>query len=124
MSVTLPRYIVDASIAIKWLLDDEDLTLESREILFEFQEGQIDLLAPDHLYYEVLNALRTVHMMRMGRLDARDAEDAVHSFLSLAIPTVALVPDSSYRLSIMRLHMIVRSTTACILPWPRRLIAS
>ena len=87
MSTSLPRYIVDASIAIKWLFDDEDFTAEAREVLLAYQTGHLDLLAPDHLYHEVLNALRTG--VRMQRLDAHDAEEAMHDFLALAIPTVA-----------------------------------
>ena len=86
MSATLPRYIVDASIAIKWLLDDEDFTAEARAILDAFQEGEVDLLAPDHLYHEALNALRTG--VRMERLRAHDAEEVMHAFLDLGIPTV------------------------------------
>jgi predicted nucleic acid-binding protein len=67
LSASLPRYIVDASVAIKWLFDDEDFTSEARSVLLAFQEGRIDLLAPDHLYHEVLNALRTGVRMRRVR---------------------------------------------------------
>ena len=87
MSATPPRYIVDASIAIKWLFDDEDFTVEARNVLLDYQSGRIDLLAPDHLYHEVLNALRTG--VRMERLRPDDAEGAMQDFLSLGVPTVA-----------------------------------
>jgi predicted nucleic acid-binding protein len=87
VSASPRRYIIDASVAIKWLFDDEDFTSEARSVLLAFQEGRIDLLAPDHLYHEVLNALRTG--VRMRRVRADDAEEAVHDFLDLAIPTVA-----------------------------------
>ena len=86
MSASPSRYVLDASIAIKWLFDDEDFTAESRDVLLAFQEGQIDLIAPNHLYHEVLNALRTE--VRMQRLRADDAEEAMHDFLDLAVPTV------------------------------------
>lgn len=87
MSSTPSRYVVDASIAIKWLFEDEDFTVEVRNVLLDYQSGRIDLLAPDHLYHEVLNALRTG--VRMDRLHADDAEDAMQDFLNLGVPTVA-----------------------------------
>lgn len=101
MSVSPQRFIVDASIAIKWLFNDEDFTAEARGVLAAYQAGHIDLLAPDHLYHEVLNALRTG--VRMRRLRAEDAEEAVQTFLNLGVPIVAgsnlLVAGFSYALS-------------------------
>lgn len=86
MSRATTRYIVDASIGIKWLFDDEDFTDEARSILFAFQTGSIDLLAPDHLYHETLNALRTG--IRMRRISSDQATTAMNDFLELAVPTV------------------------------------
>lgn len=37
----VPSYIVDASIAIKWYLDDEDHTVEANEILTAYQDGRV-----------------------------------------------------------------------------------
>lgn len=101
MSASSQRFIVDASIAIKWLFDDEDFTEEARGVLYAYQMGVVDLLAPDHLYHEVLNALRTG--VRMRRLRTDDAEEAVQNFVNLGIPTVAgsnlFVAGFSYALS-------------------------
>jgi predicted nucleic acid-binding protein len=63
-------YIVDASIAIKWVLDDEDRSDEARAILLAYQQDQINLIAPDHIEHEVLNAIRTG--VRMNRLSAQE----------------------------------------------------
>ncbi len=90
MSLSANRYIVDASIAIKWILDDEDFTVKSRSVLLAYQEGRVDLLAPDHLYHEVLNALRTG--VRMQCISERDAVAAMNGFLDLRIQTVTGPP--------------------------------
>ena len=87
MSVVLPRYILDASIAMMWMFVDEDHVAEARAILRDFQRGDFSLLAPDHLYHEVINALRTG--IRMRRITADDARAAVQDFLALSIPTVS-----------------------------------
>lgn len=86
MTGVATRYIVDASIAIKWLFDDEDYSDEAKSILLAFQSGSIHLLAPDHLYHEVLNALRTG--VRMRRVTTDYAIDAMRDFLQLAVPVV------------------------------------
>lgn len=64
MSATIPRYVVDASIAIKWFSNDEEFIAESRQLLYAYREGLVSLIAPDHLYHEVLNALRTEMRMK------------------------------------------------------------
>ena len=87
MSTGLPRHIVDPSIAIKWLFDDEDFMAEAGDVLLSYQAGYLDLLAPGHLYHEVSNARG--RGVRMRRLEVSDAEKAMLNFLDLAIPTVA-----------------------------------
>jgi predicted nucleic acid-binding protein len=87
LSGALPRFIIDASVAIKWLFDDEEFAQEARSILLSFQIGMIDLLAPDHLYHEAINALCTG--VRTRRIGVPDAEAAVRDFLQMGIPTVA-----------------------------------
>ncbi len=87
MSGTRLRYILDASIAMKWLFDDEDHIEESLHILRAFQRGEINLLAPDHIYYEVLNSLKS-GIIR-SRVSEADARAAMVDFLRLPITTVS-----------------------------------
>jgi predicted nucleic acid-binding protein len=87
MSFTRPAFVVDASIAIKWLMDDEDHTSEARTILYRYQQDLIRLIAPDHFMDEVLNAIRTA--VRVGRLSVDDARGAIDDFLNLSIVTIA-----------------------------------
>ena len=82
----IPGYILDASIAMKWYLDDEDHTSESDAILTAFREGQITLYAPDHIRYEVANALRNA--VRRERIADARGREALSEFLSWQIPTV------------------------------------
>jgi predicted nucleic acid-binding protein len=53
----IPRYVPDASIAVKWFVKEED-SARARRLKELFQEGAIDLEAPSLLSYEVASALR------------------------------------------------------------------
>lgn len=81
-----PRYIVDASVAVKWYLRDEEHVNEAEAMLTAFTEDRIALLAPDHIRYEIVNAIR--NGLRRQRLDSRVGRMAVTDFLLLGIPTV------------------------------------
>ena len=87
MSISRLRYILDASIAMKWLFNDEDNIEESLQILRTFQRGDINLLAPEHIYYEVLNSLKS-GIIR-NRVSEADARAAMEDFLALPITTVS-----------------------------------
>lgn len=53
----MERIVVDASIIVKWFIKEQnsDLALKIRD---RFVDGQLELLAPDLLHYEILNALK------------------------------------------------------------------
>jgi predicted nucleic acid-binding protein len=53
----IPRYIPDASVALKWFIEERDTShaLRLKEL---FEKGRIDLEAPSLLGYEVASALR------------------------------------------------------------------
>jgi predicted nucleic acid-binding protein len=71
---------------MKWYLPDEEYAVESDTLLTAFSLGQIVLIAPQHIYYEVSNALRTA--VHRGRLAAPRAHQAMLEFLELNIPSV------------------------------------
>lgn len=83
----MPRYVVDASVAVKWHLHDEELVVPALRILADFREGRIDLLAPDHLRYEVPSAI--LGAVRRRRLTPETGSGAVDQFLAWNVPTVA-----------------------------------
>ena len=57
--------VVDASVALAWVMPDEQGELEA-EVLRAHQERRIGLLAPSVWEYEVANALRSA--VRRGRV--------------------------------------------------------
>lgn len=79
-------FILDASIAMKWYLNDEDHTELADRVLFAFRENQVSLYAPEHIHYEVANALRSA--IRRGRLSEELGSRAITEFLEWKIPTV------------------------------------
>jgi predicted nucleic acid-binding protein len=81
------RFVVDASIATKWYLRDEELAIEAAAIFEDFRVGRIDLLAPDHIQQEVANAVRNA--VRRARITEAEAHAAVSAVLGWAIPMIA-----------------------------------
>lgn len=80
------RYVVDASTAVKWHLEDEEYTHQALAILRDSQEGMISLIAPDNIRYEVPGAIRRAVVR--GRLSIPDGRLAVANFLSLELHTI------------------------------------
>ncbi|MGH2459676.1 MAG: type II toxin-antitoxin system VapC family toxin [Chloroflexota bacterium] len=82
-----PRYVVDASVAVKWHLRDESHEDEARLVLIDYRGGASQLMAPDHIRYEVPSAI--LGAVRRGRLPADVGATAIRQFLSWGIQTVA-----------------------------------
>ena len=53
----IPRYVPDASVAVKWFVEEKD-SRPARRLKELFQNGAVDLDAPSLLRYEVASALR------------------------------------------------------------------
>ena len=60
------KLVIDASVVLKWYLVDETYGQEAGKILDQHVAGDVGLLAPTILSYEVLNALLVAE--RMGRI--------------------------------------------------------
>ena len=52
------RYVVDASVAVKWYSKVEEDTHKADTLLNKYIEGECVLLAPSLICYELINALR------------------------------------------------------------------
>lgn len=86
--ISLPdAIVVDASIAIKWHLNDEDHVDAAVEILGAYRRDEIVFVAPDHIRYEVANALWRA--TRSGRIENRFGRISLDEFFAWSIPTVA-----------------------------------
>ena len=79
--------VVDASVAVKWHLTDEDYVEQSLELLERFSDGEVVLLAPAQIRYEVPSAITVATQGRQPRLSAELARLAIQHFLSLGIQT-------------------------------------
>jgi predicted nucleic acid-binding protein len=85
-------FVVDASVAIKWLppFDKEPLAAEAQALLDGWQDGSIELMAPDLIWPEIANALwRSV---RQNRCSVGEAEAALALMQDQDLPVVPSAP--------------------------------
>jgi predicted nucleic acid-binding protein len=52
------RVVIDASVALKWRLRDEEATQQADALLEDFLADKLELLTPTLFDYEIANALR------------------------------------------------------------------
>jgi predicted nucleic acid-binding protein len=81
-----PRLVLDASVAVKWYLNDEEHTREAALVLAAYTAANVTLLVPDHIRYEVASALRNA--VRVKRLTGEVARRDMSNFLDLHIQSV------------------------------------
>lgn len=79
----VPSFVIDASIAIKWYLDDEDFVDVARSVLYDATARRIRLQAPGHFHFEVANALRVA--VQTGRTDHELGRRSMTNLLNLPI---------------------------------------
>ncbi|HLB12681.1 MAG TPA: type II toxin-antitoxin system VapC family toxin [Dehalococcoidia bacterium] len=80
--------VVDASVAAKWHLTDEEHTDKARLLLPGFASGLIDLWAPNYIRYEVPSAIAAAARGRAPRISPEQGMEAIGEFLSLGLKTV------------------------------------
>lgn len=73
--LTAEFVVVDASVGLKWVLDDEDNVAQSTALRNDALRNQIQMLAPSLWVYEVVNAL-VVAQLR-NRIDRRQSRLAL-----------------------------------------------
>jgi predicted nucleic acid-binding protein len=83
------RYTLDASVAAKWF-NNELLTDRAIQVRDAFVQGKIGLLAPEHLLYEVGNAI-----WKNRALVPEDAVTAIKNLIDLEIELVRLTPETA-----------------------------
>ncbi|MFC1707303.1 type II toxin-antitoxin system VapC family toxin [Planctomycetota bacterium] len=77
------RLVVDASVALKWLLDDEEDRKPALALLSAFRHGKVTILVPPHWPAEVLNGIRSG--VSKGRFDEARATELGRDFTELEI---------------------------------------
>ena len=85
--------VVDASVALKWYLDDEEYGQKAMNVLTRYITDELDILAPSLLEYEVVNGL--IIAQRRGRIGEEKVLSAIEGFASLGIRMVNLASDYS-----------------------------
>ena len=87
MASAVPRLVVDASVAVKWYLLDEDYADQAGALLSQFRQGAIKLAAPTHIRYEVASAITVATRGRAPRLTLEQGRRAIEEFLALDLET-------------------------------------
>ncbi len=80
--------VVDASVATKWHLKDEDHCDLATIIIEDFAQGRLKLVAPEHIRYEVPSAITAATLGRKPRITQEKGKEAIAEFLALGISTV------------------------------------
>lgn len=93
----MQRIVVDANIVVKWFITEEysNLALTIRD---RFVEGQIELLAPTLLHYEVVNALRYSNLFPQE--DLVDAAISLDNYGILQFPLIGDYVQKTIRLAV------------------------
>ena len=73
--MSVRRIVIDACVAVKWALRDEDAIARGDHVLADPGTGNLDVLAPALLDYEVGNALRVASVR--GRIPEAQAAAAL-----------------------------------------------
>jgi predicted nucleic acid-binding protein len=85
------QFVVDASVAAKWLLPGaETLTREALAFQRRYTQGEFRILVPDLFWAEVGNALWNA--VRRGRITQSVGEGAVAELLRYKFATVGSLP--------------------------------
>lgn len=69
------QVVIDASVALKWRLRDEEATSQADALLDDYLAGELELLTPTLFDYEITNALKVA--VTKGRLTEYEAVAAL-----------------------------------------------
>jgi len=76
-----PRLVIDASVCLKWFLRDETLDKQAGQVLRDYIEGRLTLVAPSLLVLEFVNGLWVA--ARRRRIVFERVEEAVNEILDI-----------------------------------------
>ncbi len=87
------RWVLNASVALKWHFPQEPYALQALELLSDWSEGFVEFVAPDIFFAEIAHAL--VRAVRRARLSSTEVGTVLQDLLALPIhlqPSHLLVP--------------------------------
>jgi len=76
-------YVLDTSVVVKWFVAEEDSD-KAEIFMFDFQRGEINVIVPTLLEYEVANVL---WVKRREGISKEEAVEIVKDFESINLPT-------------------------------------
>ena len=77
------RTVIDASVVLKWYLDDEEYGQKALSLLAKYVSEELDIIAPSLLEYEVINGLLIAQ--KRGRIKEENILTAIGGFVNLEI---------------------------------------
>ena len=86
------RLVLDTSVVLKWIRQEEILAQQALDILNSYLEGHSRVIVPTLLAYEVANVLRY-----KNELTTADLETAIQSLFDLGLEWVAVSSDTIQR---------------------------
>lgn len=87
----VPTYVLDASVAFKWLIQYDELhTEQALAAMGDYQRGRINLVAPAILDFEVGHSLRS--SVRRQRITGEQGRQLYSRYRGLDLPVVDLHP--------------------------------
>jgi len=78
-------YVIDASVAAKWYLNDENLIDKAEDFLVRLLANEIVLHAPEVLRYELGHLLTKAQRRGNRPINRNQCEEAYHTFCELPI---------------------------------------
>lgn len=88
MSAEASALVVDASVAVKWHLLDEEHADAAALVLRRFGSGVLDLYAPTQIRFEVPAAIAVAAGDRGQRLTVEQGREAIEGFLALDLAII------------------------------------
>ncbi len=80
--------VVDASVAAKWHLTDEEHSDAALRLIERYVSGEIELVAPKQIHYEVPSAITAATLGPRPRLLPVQGRQAIEEFLALGVTTI------------------------------------
>jgi predicted nucleic acid-binding protein len=77
------EYVVDASVAGRWYINNPPYVQESRRVKTDFDEDKIAVLAPENLLHELTSVIHQAVFAR--RLNARQGREQLERFMAREI---------------------------------------
>jgi predicted nucleic acid-binding protein len=96
------KFVLDASVAVKWLVPETE-SGRAREVFSAWNEGLIELAAPDILPSELANTLWK--KAQKGELNGAYAMQLLKEFINIRLP---LVPSENLAMAALSLSLIHR----------------